>query len=77
MRYKDHKRLSLGRVGCAVLTISDTRTEKSDDSCRLITGELKKDMHEILFYDLIWGDSDQGDSDQGDSDQIWKNIKDY
>jgi len=40
-------------VGCAVLTISDSRTERDDESGRLIKEKLGQNGHEVRSYSII------------------------
>ncbi len=42
MGYQEHKHKSPRSVSCAVLTISDTRTERDDESGRLIRQKLSE-----------------------------------
>jgi molybdenum cofactor biosynthesis protein B len=53
MGFKEHKEKSLKKVSCVVITISDTRNEKSDKSGNIIKNFLKNESHEIVDYKII------------------------
>ena len=53
MPYQDHKKQSEGAVCCAVLTISDTRTEADDRSGRIIRDLLEAGGHTTGFYQVV------------------------
>ncbi len=53
MSHSEHKHNAPGKVKCAVLTISDTRTRKNDESGKLILEKLKDSGHEVKFYEII------------------------
>lgn len=46
-------------VGCAVITVSDTRTPDSDRSGQLIQQLLRETQHSILFYQIIPDEPEQ------------------
>jgi molybdenum cofactor biosynthesis protein B len=56
--YRDHKEKSPQSVTCAVLTISDSRTEETDESGRLLRQRLESGGHRVLFYKLLKNDAD-------------------
>ncbi len=56
MGYLEHREKSPKSLNFAVLTISDTRTEESDESGRIIIGGLRKYGHRISFYSIIKDD---------------------
>lgn len=56
MGYEDHKHLSPQTVKCAVLIISDSRTEKTDESGKLLVEGLKAAGHEVNSFSLIKND---------------------
>ncbi len=56
MGYEDHKHLSPQTVKCAVLIISDSRTEKTDESGKLLIEGLKAAGHEVNSFSLIKND---------------------
>jgi len=51
--YQEHKREAPQSVGCAVLTISDTRTEQDDESGELIKQKLSESGHRVMAYALL------------------------
>ena len=51
--YEDHKKQAQGAVNCAVLTISDTRTEADDKSGRIIRDLLETGGHTTGFYQVV------------------------
>ncbi len=53
MSYREHKEKSPRSVGCAVLTISDSRTEEDDESGRLIKQKLSENGHRIMSYAIL------------------------
>jgi molybdenum cofactor biosynthesis protein B len=57
MSHHEHKELSPKSVSCAVLTISDSRTEETDESGHLLKQRLADHGHALLFYALLKNDS--------------------
>ncbi len=53
MGYQEHKEKAPRSVNCAVLTISDTRTEQDDDSGKLIRQKLSQSGHRVIFYAIL------------------------
>lgn len=53
MNHKPHPDREKITVHCAVITVSDTRTEETDTSGRLIQQLLKDAEHEIVAYRLV------------------------
>jgi len=53
MGYREHKQEAPQSVSCAVLTISDTRTEENDESGRLIIRALKENGHQVIAYAIL------------------------
>ncbi|MFC2041356.1 molybdenum cofactor biosynthesis protein B [Chloroflexota bacterium] len=53
MSYQEHKEKAPRSVNCAVLTISDTRTEQDDDSGRLIRQKLSQSGHRVISYAIL------------------------
>ena len=53
MGYQEHKSKAPTSVSCAVLTISDTRTEQNDDSGRLIVQKLSENGHRVMWYYIL------------------------
>lgn len=58
MGVADHKATAakVSTVECAVLTISDSRSEAEDESGRLIQEQLKEAGHAVTFYRLLRND---------------------
>lgn len=54
----DHKEKAevLGPCRCAVLTVSDSRTEATDESGKRIQDLLRTDGHEVMAYQLLPND---------------------
>ena len=53
MSHIEHKHNAPEKVNCAVLTISDTRTQETDESGKLIMRKLQECGHEVKFYEII------------------------
>ena len=53
MSYQEHREKAPRSVNCAVLTISDSRTEKDDESGRLIMEKLKENGHGVMSYAIL------------------------
>ena len=58
MSYQEHKEKAPQKVSCAVLTISDTRTEQDDESGKLITEKLSQNGHRVMFYSVLKNEAD-------------------
>ena len=58
MSYHEHKQKAPQTVSCAVLTISDSRTEQDDDSGRLIRQKLSQNGHRVMFYSILKDETD-------------------
>ncbi|MDD2666304.1 MAG: molybdenum cofactor biosynthesis protein MoaB [Methanocellales archaeon] len=56
MRSHEEHKSHVRSVRCAVLTFSDSRTEESDDSGKLIKELLVKSGHEIVAYQVMKDD---------------------
>ncbi|RJO61692.1 MAG: molybdenum cofactor biosynthesis protein MoaB [Dehalococcoidia bacterium] len=56
MGYEEHKHLSPQKVHCAVIIISDSRTEKTDESGKLLVEGLKSAGHEVVSFSLLKND---------------------
>ena len=50
MGYQEHRQKSPNSVSCAVLTISDTRTEQDDESGRQLAQKLSENGHRVVSY---------------------------
>lgn len=57
MGYHEHKHLGPKEVGCAVVIISDSRTEADDESGKLIQGRLRDKGHTVADYRLLKNDA--------------------
>jgi len=53
MAYEEHQQKSPREVGCAVITVSDTRDEQSDKSGQLIKNLLGENGHRIVHYRIV------------------------
>ena len=53
MSYQEHKQQAPQSVSCAVLTISDSRTEQDDESGRLLKEKLSQNGHRVIFYSIL------------------------
>jgi len=53
MGYQEHKHTGPKSVSCAVITISDTRTEQDDESGKLIMQKLSESGHEVISYCML------------------------
>ena len=53
MGYQEHKQNAPQRVSCAVLTISDSRTEQDDESGKLIRQKLSENGHRVMSYAIL------------------------
>ncbi len=53
MGYKEHKEKSPKSVNCAIITISDTRTEQDDESGRIIRQKLGENGHRVISYCIL------------------------
>ena len=59
MPYTDHIEQAKDPVTCAVLTISDTRTEVDDKSGKIIKELVEAAGHSIAFYRVVKDEADQ------------------
>jgi molybdenum cofactor biosynthesis protein B len=57
MGYHQHKEEAPRSVSCAVLTISDSRTEQDDESGRLIKKRLSESGHRVMDYAVLKNDA--------------------
>lgn len=53
MSYHEHKRLENKNIGCAVLVTSDSRTEDTDESGKLIKQRLTDKGHKVVYYTIL------------------------
>jgi molybdenum cofactor biosynthesis protein B len=58
MGYQEHKHASPKNVNCAVLIISNSRTEQNDESGKLIIKALKENGHRVVSYCILKNDAD-------------------
>jgi molybdenum cofactor biosynthesis protein B len=56
MGYEDHKHLSPQTVTCAVIIISDSRTDKTDESGKFLTEGLSGAGHKVSSFTLLKND---------------------
>ncbi len=57
MGYQEHKHESPKSVNCAVLIISNTRTEQNDESGKLIIKALGENGHRVVAYCILKNDA--------------------
>ena len=53
MGHKEHKEKAVKNINCMVITVSDTRTEETDSSGKLIQSLLKENGHKIAHYKIL------------------------
>ncbi len=58
MSYLEHKQKAPQSVSCAVLIISDSRTEQDDESGKLIKQKLSQNGHWLVFYSILKNEAD-------------------
>jgi len=58
MGYHEHKHSALESVNCAVVIISDSRTEQDDESGKLIRQRLTDHGHKVMSYGILKNDVD-------------------
>ena len=58
MGYQEHKHEAPKSVNCAVLIISNTRTEQNDESGRLVIKALEGNGHRVVSYCILKNDAD-------------------
>lgn len=57
MGYHEHKKLDNKNIGCAVLVTSDSRTEETDESGKLIKQRLADKGHQVVYYCILKNDT--------------------
>ncbi len=57
MGYEEHKHKALHSVNCAVLIISDSRTERDDESGGLVKRRLGESGHRVMAYAILKNDA--------------------
>ena len=58
MPYEDHKKQAQAPVTCAVITVSDTRTEADDKSGKIVREHLEASGHRVGSYQIVADDPD-------------------
>jgi len=58
MGYQEHKHKAPKSVSCAVLTISDTRTERDDESGQRLVRKLGESGHRVIRYCILKNEAD-------------------
>ncbi len=58
MGYQEHKHKAPKSVSCAVLTISDTRTEQDDESGRFVRQKLSETGHQVILHCILKNEAD-------------------
>jgi len=53
MSHKEHRHAAPASVGCAVITVSDTRDPDTDESGRIIKDLLTEAGHEVIAYTIV------------------------
>ena len=61
MGYQSHRDSAPKSVSCAVLTISDTRTELDDETGELIQQKLSQNGHQVISYSILKNEADSID----------------
>jgi len=56
--YKEHKQEAPQIVSCAVIIISDSRTEQNDESGKLLKQKLSQNGHRVISYAILKNDSE-------------------
>ena len=59
---EEHRSQAPDRVRCAVITVSDTRTEETDRSGQLIKQRLDERGHEVVHYRIVKDEPEQIDT---------------
>ncbi len=58
MTYQEHKRQAPRSLSCAVLIISDSRTEQNDESGELLRQKLSQNGHQVISYCILKNEAD-------------------
>ncbi|WP_163101230.1 MogA/MoaB family molybdenum cofactor biosynthesis protein [Peribacillus alkalitolerans] len=56
MSFIDHKKDAPESVGCMIITVSDTRTDATDKSGKLMWDLLEVEGHKIILYQIVKDD---------------------
>ena len=67
MSHLEHKELSPKAITCVVLIISDSRTEKTDESGKYLVEKMESNGHTVVDYALL----------KNDADAIKNKVKEY
>jgi molybdopterin adenylyltransferase len=59
MSVEAHKKEATTTVRCKVITVSDTRTQNTDKSGRMITDLLEKNEHIVKGYKIVSDEQNQ------------------
>jgi molybdenum cofactor biosynthesis protein B len=59
MSHIEHKEKAKKLVSCAVITVSDSRTEETDAGGKILKEELSSAGHKIIYYQVIKDEPDQ------------------
>jgi molybdenum cofactor biosynthesis protein B len=59
MSHLDHKSKAPASIACAVITVSDSRTEETDASGTIIRDQLVAHGHMVAHYQIVKDDPDQ------------------
>lgn len=57
MSYHEHRHDAPGSVSCAVIIVSDSRTEQDDESGKLIKQRLANNGHKVMAYGILKNDA--------------------
>jgi molybdenum cofactor biosynthesis protein B len=57
MSHLEHKKEAPKSINCAVVTVSDSRTEETDESGKLLKQKLTENGHHVVYYTLLKNDS--------------------
>ena len=57
LSHQEHRKEAPRSVSCAVLTISDSRSEQDDESGDLIKQKLSENGHQVVAYALLKNDA--------------------
>ncbi|MBI4302845.1 MAG: molybdenum cofactor biosynthesis protein MoaB [Chloroflexi bacterium] len=57
MGYREHKQKAPQSVNCAIVTISDSRTEETDESGKFFKQRLTEKGHRVVAYALLKNDA--------------------
>ena len=58
MSVTEHKKQAPVQVRCKIITISDTRTEETDKSGKLLKELLRETNHQVTAYEIVKDDKE-------------------